>query len=268
MRYSALLAAAVVLIACGSAETDPETSVPPDFADTSASGTSDELRTLPDSSDLGLPTTQIKEDGKLYPVDEAPRDPSLVAFRQNLLGVIARRDPSALLSALSPDVGLGFSGESGREAFEEQWDLKTNPKASDIWRVMNDVLRGGGVWQEGPDGNAWFSAPYVFSTYDGRDAFEQSVITGAGVNVRAEPRTGATILTQLSYDIVDLATPPANAGTPLRIGGYDYGWTAIELPGGKRGFVSDKYITSPVGYRVIIEQTNGKWQINNLVVGD
>ncbi len=229
---------------------------------------------MPDTSDLGLPTKQTREAGKLYPVDEAPREPSLVAFRQNLLGVIQRRDVDALVAALSPTIKLGFSGESGRDKFRERWGLNSEPKTSDVWRVMYEVLQGGGVWQDDGKGGRSFSAPYVFATFNGTDAFTQSVIIGNGVNVRAKPSTSAAILSQLSYQVVDLpAAPtrdpaPTGAAPPTRIGTYDYGWTEVKLSDGRRGFVSDKFVYSPIGYRINIEREDGRWAVTNIASGD
>ncbi len=227
---------------------------------------------VPDTSDIGLPTRRHREEGKLYPVDEAPRQPSLVAFRQNLLAAIKRKDVEELVAAMAPDIQLGFSGDDGRDDFRKQWGLDKDPGASDIWRELFQVLMGGGVWvtdlEDGESSETLFRAPAAFSTFNGRDAFTQSVIIGEGVNVRAKPNASATILAQLSYELVDLVDVTTQPSPKLRIGDYDYGWTEVKLADGRRGFVSDKFVTSPIGYRVSIEQKDGTWQITQLTVGD
>ncbi len=271
MRLPCLILVCVLgLQACNSSDGAPSD---PDAPSVDSASQSRDIQrsgnaTVPDTSDLGLPTKQTREAGKLYPVDEAPQEPSLVAFRQNLFGAIQRRDADALLSALAPNIQLGFSGESGREAFATRYNLKADPKNSSIWRVMYEVLQGGGVWQSDGEGGRFFSAPYAFGTFNGEDAFTQSVITGAGVNVRAEPNTSSTILTQLSYQVVDLPTTSTRTAPPLRIGDYDYGWTEVKLGDGRRGWVSDKFIYSPIGYRVVIERVDARWTITNLASGD
>lgn len=50
---------------------------------------------------------------KLYPSDEAPRDPSLFVARAKLLQAIAERDTTALLATVSPSIKNSFGGDDG-----------------------------------------------------------------------------------------------------------------------------------------------------------
>ncbi len=40
------------------------------------------------------------------------------------------------------------------------------------------------------------------------------------------------------------------------------------LLGGKKGYVSVKFVRSPIDYRACFEKKNGKWKMNTFVAGD
>lgn len=225
---------------------------------------------LPATSDLGMPSQQHKEAGKLYPVDEAPQKPDFVAFRQNLLDIVARRDVAALTAVVTPDLRFSFGAENGRDAFLETWKLNTSASArSELWPLLEDVLRGGGTWgMDSKSQENLFMAPYTFSTYSGEDAFAQVAITGEGVRARAKPDLTSTIVTLLNYDIVTTEYNEQASTTLTDIGGRKYAWTLVKLADGRKAYVSNKFVASPVGYRAFFEQQDGQWRMTVFIAGD
>ena len=275
-RSTLLATVTLALMACGGTDasqpdtTAPDTDRTPTEAEIGESTTEDpDAGRLPATSDLGLPTTQIREAGKLYPVDEAPRDPEFVAFRQNLLATVARRDVAGLTAIVHPEIHFSFGAEHGRANFSQEWGLIGMKAAqSQLWTTLEDVLRGGGTWgTDRTGGERLFVAPYTFATYRGEDAFTEAVITGEGVRARAEPDLQADIVTLLSHDVVAVVA----GGRPIaetEIGGRRYGWTQVRVPGGQTAFVSDKFVARPIGYRAMFEPIDGRWMMTVFIAGD
>ena len=68
----------------------------------------------------------------------------------------------------------------------------------------------------------------------------------------------------LSYDIVkfaDQSARPAGEAVPD-------GWVKIIMPAGHEGFVSSRYVRSPIDYRIAFIKKDGKWSITHFVAGD
>src|SRR5262245_10335517 len=61
--------------------------------------------------------------GKLYPVDEGPKDPSFQAFRDKLIEAAKNRDAKFILSILDPNITSSFGGNGGVKEFKETWKL-------------------------------------------------------------------------------------------------------------------------------------------------
>jgi hypothetical protein len=166
---------------------------------------------------------------------------------------IERRDSAALLAMLDPDIKASFGGDDGVERFSEMWRLDSPD--SRLWETLSTVLALGGTFTE-PD---TFTAPYAFATWpDEIDAFENTAIVGRDVRVRAGPSLESAPLTSLSYAIVALAE--RNADTDA--------WVAVRLADGRAGFVSRRYVRSPLDYRAIFQKAGDGWRLRAFVAGD
>jgi hypothetical protein len=202
------------------------------------------------------------------PFDEGPRDRSFAAFRRKLIRIVDARDLAALRRHFHPDIRVSFGGQNGRaEAVKAMQGDKTR------WRTLARILRQGGrfmrtKWQcrtgEGakPCVLPGFVAPYSYyaTPPKGRDAYEIMVITGTGVNVRAAPRRTAKVVARLSYRIVTVPKKPSRKRSEK--------WVEIELPHGRRGFVSRRYAVSPIDYRAGFVKEAGRWQMTFFLAGD
>ena len=195
---------------------------------------------------------------KLYPSDEAPRDPGLFLARARLLQAIAERDTTALLAAVSPRIKNGFGGDDGIDEFRKRWRLESPD--SPLWSTLGAVLSlGGGFLSESS-----FMAPYVFSEFpDSLDGFEYLAVIGRGVRARAGPDRGSRVVAGLTFDVVarDRSRPEAEDGTGQR-------WIPVRLRGAGRGYVAAEYLRSPIDYRAGLVQETGKWRLAFFVAGD
>ena len=186
---------------------------------------------------------------RLLPVNEpTTRDPALTRFVAELKEVVARRDESSLLKLLDPRVRSSFGGETGIAEFRQWWKL--DQPGSKLWPLLERLLALGGVWE----GDSYVF-PYVFARFpEDLDSFEHAAITGQGVWLRTNPSPEARGVRQLRYDVV-------------RVLGQTDEWWEVETLDGARGFVAERYVMSPVSYRLILGK-RGQWRITALVAGD
>lgn len=213
-----------------------------------------------------LPVSQVREAGKLYPVDEAPRDTHFFIFREQLQDAVQGRNLFHLMDVIHPQIKVDFGDGSGVADFVTTWQLDTPEKAgrSPVWGILENVLSQGGVFT---DGGSLFTAPYIFATWpQDFDAYEYVAITGSGVRVRSAPSLQSQTLTMVSYDIVKRLDTTTMEET---IGGETHPWVKIQLPDEREGYVYGKYVHSPIGYRAAFEkQPSNKWLMTFLLAGD
>ena len=189
----------------------------------------------------------------LRPVDQAASQPDFFTFRARLQSAIARRDTQAVLAVVHKDIKNSFGGEDGIDEFRQMWAL--SQPDSKLWEALGTALALGGIFQ----GDGSFAAPYVFGLWpEGADPFGQVAILGSAVRVRAEPNAAAEPVSRLTFAIVDVA----EAASPNET------WVAVRLAGGKVGYVDRRFVRSPVDYRAIFAQSDGRWQLTMFLAGD
>lgn len=188
----------------------------------------------------------------LPPVDEATHDATFVAFRDNLLRIVGRRDRMALVDLVDPGIMNTFGGDNGIDAFRRLWRLDAGD--SPLWEVLEGVLSHGGTFDT-PDS---FVAPYVFSRWpDEFDGFDHVALVGDRVRIRALPAADASVLAILSRAILRRQEAP-----------YNPDWTGVVLPDGRPGFVASALARSPIDYRAYFTRSNGRWRMVVLIGGD
>jgi hypothetical protein len=188
--------------------------------------------------------------GKLPPADEAARDPEFFAFRAHLQAAVARHDAAAVLAAADPKIRTSFGTGGGIEELRKKLSAANSP----LWDELGTVLAFGGAFQEGGS----YAAPYVFARWPERfDAFEHVAVLGTNVRVRAEKGTSGRILAALTFDVVRLASP-----------GIDSDWVHVKLRDGRTGYISSRYVRSPVDYRALFNKTGVGWRMTAFVAGD
>ncbi len=207
-----------------------------------------------------MPTEQIIEAGKLYPVDAGQKDTSFFVFRDHLFGMIAQRDELGLLEHVAEDVISDAEGENTLAAFVEYWQLDTQKDSSELWLVLENTLEQGGTFS---NDNQQFIAPYSVSTFP--ENYEPEIfgaITGEGVRVREAPSLNSRILNTISYDIVQVLEYTEQTET---IGRETHPWVKIKLPDDEEGFVYGKYVGRPSDTRAVFtRQPGNRWLLTEL----
>ncbi len=176
---------------------------------------------------------------RVLPVDESARDPSLVAYLTKFKAAVAKRDRSALVPLIDPDVRLSFGSDSGVENFHPDWPQ---------WDRL--LAMGGALDEEG------FSIPYVFGKFpDDLDAFEYAAITGRRVWLREAASSESRGIRQIDYEVV-------------QIGSQGGDWWSVTTLRGVHGYVSSRYVYSPTGYRAFFQKVGGEWKMTAFLAGD
>ena len=180
-------------------------------------------------------------------VDQAAKDSSFLAFRNDLQAAIRSRDASVVYAALSPELFYSFPPYRGHEGFAAR--LQLQERSSQFWGVLDTLLsQGGGFIREG-----LFAAPYVPFTWpaelDG-EAFVAATATDAPVYKTPDEKSPAA--GKLSWEIVRLVQPWQ----------ADPGWVKVAMPDGGEGYLAKRFCRGAVDWRAGFEkQPDGSWKI-------
>lgn len=181
----------------------------------------------------------------LPPRDTTAEAPGFADFKQQMERALAERD-SAFFKERAQGAKLSFGPDTTLDKA-----FKLEDPNDEFWFTMERILGMGGVYQDGV-----VIYPYVFALFPGdKDAFTHLVITGNHVNLRSRPSVNSKVVGQLDYDIVKRV----NDGVE---------WTEVETLAGRRGFVANDFVYSPIGYRLGLAQKDGRWQIQFFLAGD
>jgi hypothetical protein len=196
--------------------------------------------------------------------DEADKDSSFKRFHTRLVAAVKRRDVKYVLGVLDPNIKVSFGGDGGIADFKKYWRL--NRRDSKLWEELGAVLSGGGFMSR-DGGTVRFTAPFSFEGFpDDLDAFSNHVVFGKAVALREAPSTDSRVLERLSYNIVTLV---GEKTVTVETGEHTVPtWYFVNTLGGLSGYVSAKYIRSPIDYRAIFEKKDGKWRLTAFVAGD
>jgi hypothetical protein len=204
---------------------------------------------------LLLTALAAAEELKLYPVDEAAKDSEFLAFRDDLLAAIRRRDLEAVVAVARENIKLSFGGSYGRETFRD-WLVADDPGlGSSYWAELERAIALGGVF-EGPES---FCTPYTFCLEipgcDPCDPYETLIATSDRAPVYAAADRSAKVVAELSYSVV-------------RALDHNHPWQRIALPGGGTGYVTAPEFRSPIDYRARFERRDGRWLMTLFIAGD
>ncbi len=218
------------------------------------------------ASNLGLPTSSIREKGKLNPVDEGQLVPGFRTFRKELLDIIKNKDVQGLLGVLDNEIKVDFSDVTGKEAFKKKWGLDSKPSKSLVWQELRNVVELGGTFEN--KDKSVFTAPYIFTSFpQGFDPRTYGAITGAGVRIRNQPSRGARQISTLSFDVVRMV--PNSSPVSEVVAKEKHVWKKIQLPDSKViGYVFGKYLRTPKDYRASFERKGNSWKMFYFVEGE
>jgi hypothetical protein len=208
-----------------------------------------------------LPTQQVLEQGKLYPVDEAPLDTSFFVFREQLKDAVREKDIFFLLDKIDENIVIGEQLR-GLSAFAQQWELTSEAATleSSLWEVLERLLSQGGVFNEFKN---QFHCPYYFATYPEEERSPQAgVILGAGVRMRSTPDLNAKILKNLTHDLVDIQETTTVETT---INGETFPWVKVRMTDQLEGYVWGKFIGRAQQEQLVFQKTETGWKIIRLI---
>ena len=206
-------------------------------------------------------------------VDETNQSPEFAQFLTRVKQAVRDRDAQFIRSIVTDQTKFSF-GEHRSINY-----LNPENANSPLWSQLEKSLALG-CTQEAD----FFSCPTTFRQFDAavkdapndqkNTAYETSiVVVGQGVNVRSQPSTTSTAIATLTNEIVRFDSDTfSKASESDRAETFNLsnleGWTPVILPNNKRGFVSNRYAYSPLGYRVLFAKENGKWIMQAFVSGD
>lgn len=163
---------------------------------------------------------------------------------------------------MDKNIKNGFGGNDGITEFKKQW--KINSSNSELWKELLTVLTHGGTFDKRLRNS--FYAPYLFTTFpEDLDAFEYQAIFGNNVNLRSKPDLNASIVANLSYNVVKV---DYENSIKFPKDENEFLWLKIETLGGKKGFVKPEFVRSSIDYRAGFEKKKGKWMMTFFLAGD
>jgi hypothetical protein len=186
----------------------------------------------------------------LPPVDEAPRDASLTAFRGRLVQAVRERDGASLSAMIDAPAA---------EDFERTWGIRSHPDTSRVWDVLGGLLPLGGSFLRAD----MFCAPYVYTRFP--DAVRGAYYWGLfvpGAPLFAAASSFAPLVGGLGYVIFRSALLPA----PDR---YDHpAWLSVQRADGSKGYMRGRDVRSPLDYRACFVKRADGWKLSALAAGD
>lgn len=188
---------------------------------------------------------------RLPPIDQSARNPALRQFRQDLLGILARRDAARLIGLLTDDVQSKLGEETGPAAFQRFWSLEH--AASQFWRECAEALQLGGTFLSTGE----YAAPYVYSAFpDDLDPNEYDVVVRPATVLRTEPRRGAPAVETLRWDILEIQEF------------NDAPWRFVRSAAGRLGYVERSAVRSPLDPHLLVRREQDRWRIAAFARGD
>ncbi|MCW5981726.1 MAG: hypothetical protein KIT09_26815 [Bryobacteraceae bacterium] len=205
-----------------------------------------------------LPQAQTATVVRLYPVNDAARDPAFRSYVKKLQAAVERRDAKSLRKLVDQDVVVGpADDDKGWTKFVAKWrpDDRTN---SPVWEALSDLLSLGFI-REHP---RLFLSPYAAWRFP-RDLNPAThlVVTRDEVPLREAPSVRAPTVAALSFDIV------LQLGRPERGDGLET-WVRIRTLDGTAGYLNTRDAVSPLMPRAQFGMPRGRWVLVALETGD
>jgi hypothetical protein len=189
----------------------------------------------------------------VYPKDQAKEDPSLLAFRSQLIGAVDRKDCNYITSILDAKVHTALGGGVGKANFQKDWDLSN--KLSPFWPQFKFAITHGGYFDPGSM-QTKFTSPYAiffFPDEDGTDTEdERAVVMQKAVPLHSAPSDSAPAVTTLNYDLVKIADEE-NIDQKK--------WIKIKTIDGKKGYLPTSSLIRQTSPYAEFEKHHGKWML-------
>jgi hypothetical protein len=195
-------------------------------------------------------TACAAEPGKMPPMDEASRDPGLVALLGKVRALAARRDSRGLEALMLPTFRVEFDAGKGPAAYRRRWHPESPSSA--LWGVLERLFSLGGTFYSA----TLFALPYVYTQFPAElDPLGHVVAVKASARLLDRPAPDGKPVAPLDYAIIPLAErlrPPVMMTT----GRY----LEVKAPRAGRCFVAESDVYSPAAHRAFFEKRRGQWR--------
>lgn len=189
---------------------------------------------------------------RLPPVEMCRGDADFDRFRTELVAAVAAKDAAAIRRLAASDILSNFGGDGSWSEFASTWGLEADPAASQLWSQLEELFKLGCAPTEA--GGRVFPSLFQNSGED-TDPFEL-VVARPGSGLYAKPGDERPIAT--------LDWHSARQGNPTG----ESGLVEVTLFDGRKGWLRESDLLSPLGYRLVAERRDGRWVIAALVAGD
>ncbi len=185
---------------------------------------------------------------KLYPVDEASRDPSFQAFTGRLRSAVESHGRKALRRLVDDEVVVGpEETDKGWRRFVERW--RPDDPQTPLWSALADMLHLGFV-REQP---SLYLSPYVVWRFPRHlNRRTHLVVARESVALREGPSITAPVRARLDFDIV------RRIGDSVRSEGLST-FIPVQTGNGEAGFVDQKDVLSPLMPRAQFAFRQKRW---------
>ncbi len=193
--------------------------------------------------------------GHLAPRDACHTFANSDAFQTKLATAVANRNADILQEIVDPQVLLDFGGGSG---WEEMRLRLTSPEYN-LWEELDTVIRLGCA--------VGYQKSMVMPYYWGQDfgdldAFDTYVVLGDSVPLFSSV-TGEEVIGHLNWEAVELSAYFEDGAAMDQSPRWE-----VQTRSGERGFVDQTRLRALFDYRLIAEQSNGRWRITTFIAGD
>lgn len=195
----------------------------------------------------------VHVEGTFLPVDDGVSDRGFAAIREQLQGVIARRDTSALLVFIGENARLSYGDDpGGPDGLRSMWLSGDPPGGEPVWDVLRRILDAGSVEVDGA-----ITVPYVFAIWpDSIDAFSHVAVVGDSIAATVAPSDTSGVVALVSHAILPAPEPAAS------------GYRRVRLPDGAEAYIPASAAMSPIGYRAVFWKEGSVWKLQTLLAGD
>lgn len=197
----------------------------------------------------------------LKPKHYEQEDKEFLNVYNEILAIVEKKDYKAIHNYLSKEHYSMFSFSN--KDFNKYWKLdKRSYRKSEIWKILNDSLMKGCARNED-----FIYCPYYFNNFpDDLDSEKVGIIDGNKVNIRSKPSLRSKILTNRSYEVVEIDF--SRGSEEEVINNEKYSWIPIITHDGLKGYVYGKYFSNAMGCRVGFVKEEGLWKIKFITCGD
>ncbi|MGB0862135.1 MAG: SH3 domain-containing protein [Saprospiraceae bacterium] len=222
------------------------------------------LNSNKDEINVNSPALNFKEDTSqqqatgfpiLMPIDEISQNTNLQQTVKRIKYALKTKNVDSLLYYVADDVKISFS--KNEPDFKTFWKLSNNSNASDIWELLENLLKLGGVFYN----DKKFFIPYTFTYFPAEyNPNEFGVIISDNILMKEKPKTSSSTIGELTYEIVRIIPEKRNEKDKKN-------WVKIKRQNESVGYIRQAFIRRPIDYRLGFRKKNGEWKIDFLMNG-